>query len=172
MKQKIRLTESQLHRVIKESVRRILAESVNELNWKTYANAQREARKRVNGDRPLSKATSRKLNNPETHYQAWNDIHYADDALQDTKIKAFNDTHDDAIMTKNGKSDYLATGEGPFFPNGYDEYIPDERYKPAFFYTDARNRASEGTLNDTNDYSDYLKGNYDYQKGKGWQLKH
>ena len=38
MKKKIRLTESQLHKVIKESVNKLLTE----LDWKTYANAERK----------------------------------------------------------------------------------------------------------------------------------
>ena len=38
MKQRIRLTEGQLHRIIDESVRNVLTE----LDWKTYASAERK----------------------------------------------------------------------------------------------------------------------------------
>ena len=43
MKQRIRLTESELHRLIKESVNNILSE----LDWKTYANAAKKRYKQA-----------------------------------------------------------------------------------------------------------------------------
>ena len=70
--------------------------------------------------------------------------------------------------------DYLETGVGPYFPNGYshsDASKNDSRYKPSFFYTDAEKRASDDAIRATDEFSDYLTGNYDYQKGNGWQLK-
>ena len=173
MRQKIRLTESDLHRIIKESVETILSE----LDWKTYANAEGEALKREMGERPLSNAKSRqKVNSP---YKSFNDITYANRRFRDAKIKSFNDTHNAAKMVKRSDEgpvlddyDYLKTNVGPFFGNGYDSYrYKDKRYRPDFYYTDAHKKATEDTINDTQEFSDYLMGNYEYQKGKGWVKK-
>ena len=47
MKQKIRLTESDLHRIIKESVKQVLSE----LDWRTYQSAAEKSMKQSrNGD--------------------------------------------------------------------------------------------------------------------------
>ena len=43
MKKRIRLTESDLHRIVNESVKSILTE----LDWRTYASAAMKARKRA-----------------------------------------------------------------------------------------------------------------------------
>lgn len=174
MKRKIRLTESDIHRIVKESVNKVLTE----LDWKTYANAEREALKRSIGERPLSKAKLRKKDN--SPYESFNDIRYANRRFRNAKVNAFNDTHNGAKMTKRSDEgpvfddyDYLKTGVGPYFGNGYTDYMyKDERYKPGFLYSDADKNASEDTLNDTQEYSDYLKGNYGYQNGEGWKLKH
>ena len=173
MKRIIRLTENDLHRIVKESVNKVLTE----LDWKTYANAEVEANKRNIGERPLSLAKTRKKD--KYPYQSFDDITYANRKFRDAKVKAFNGTHNGAKMTKRyeeGPSlfdyDYLNTGVGPFYGNGYNSpFNKDERHEPDFLYSDAHERASEDTLNDTKEYSDYLKGNYEYQKGKGWQLK-
>lgn len=175
MKRKIRLTESDLHNIIKESVETILSE----LDWKTYANAEGEALKRSMGERPLSAAKERRMSDPKKQYKAWNDITYANRRFRDAKVKSFNDTHNAAKMVKRSDDgpkiiddyDYLKTDVGPFFGNGYTFKNKDERYKPDFFYTDAHKKATEDTINDTQEYSDYLMGNYEYQKGKGWVKK-
>ena len=53
---KVRLTESQLHNVIKESVKQVLTE----LDWKTYANAANKMR-RERGDADYWKEKGEKL---------------------------------------------------------------------------------------------------------------
>ena len=173
-KKLIRLTEGDLHKIVKESVDRVLTE----LDWKTYANAEREANKRSRGERPLSAAMDRRMSDPEKHYKAWNDVTYANRKFRDAKIDAFNKQYGgDAEMKKRdgfNDIDYLETGVGPYFPNGYshsDASKNDSRYKPSFFYTDAEKRASDDAIRATDEFSDYLTGNYDYQKGNGWQLK-
>lgn len=174
-KQTIRLNESQLHRVIKESVKQVL----NELDWKTYANAQHAALQRSKGDRPLSKAKLRKQE--KSPYEAWNDITYADRKFRDAKVKAFNDTHKGAKMVKRSDQgpnptdyDYLETPVGPFYGNGYDNQDNNDtryKHKPDFLYTGADKSASEDTLNDTQEFSDYLQGNYTNDDEKGWHFK-
>lgn len=174
MKRTIKLTESDLHRVIKESVNTILSE----LDWKTYANAEIEALKRSAGRRPLSNAKSRlEVNSPDKYYD---DIKYANRRFRDAKIKSFNDTHNAAKMVKRSDEgpvfndyDYLETDVGPFYSYAYSDKLPNAGYKPKpyFLYTDAHKKATEDTINDTQEYSDYLMGNYEYQKGKGWVKK-
>ncbi len=174
-KQTIRLNESQLKRIVSESVKQFL----NELDWKTYANAQHSALQRRKGDRPLSKAKLRKQE--KSPYEAWNDITYADRKFRDAKVKAFNDTRKGAKMVKRRDQgpnptdyDYLETPVGPFYGNGYDNQDNNDtryKHKPDFLYTGADKRASEDTLNDTQEFSDYLQGNYTYDDEKGWHLK-
>ena len=175
MKRKIRLTESDLHNIIKESVNTILSE----LDWKTYANAEREANKRKIGERPLSAAMDRRMSDTKKRYKAWNDITYANRNFRDAKIDAFNKQYGgkNAKMKNDGRIDdvdYLTTDAGPYFPNGYshsDVSKNDSRYKPSFYYTDAEKLASDDTIKATDEFSDYLMGNYNYQKGKGWVKK-
>ena len=174
-KQTIRLNESQLKRIVSESVKQFL----NELDWKTYANAQHSALQRRKGVRPLSKAKLRKQE--KSPYEAWNDITYADRKFRDAKVKAFNDTRKGAKMVKRRDQgpnptdyDYLETPVGPFYGNGYDNQDNNDtryKHKPDFLYTGADKRASEDTLNDTQEFSDYLQGNYTYDDEKGWHLK-
>jgi hypothetical protein len=52
-KKVIRLTESDLHRIVKESVQKILSEAINELDPRTLASAERKAREE--GDPRASK---------------------------------------------------------------------------------------------------------------------
>ena len=55
---KIRLTESDLHRVIKESVNKVLTE----LDWRTYANAAKKAKEQGRDSRwDFDRATERAL---------------------------------------------------------------------------------------------------------------
>ena len=133
--------------------------------------------KRNIGERPLSKAKLRKKDN--SPYESFNDTQYANRRFRDAKVKAFNDTHNGAKMTKRSDEgptlddyDYLKTEVGPYFGNGYTHYLyKDESHEPDFLSSDGYKRASEDTLKDTQEYSDYLKGNYNYKKGEGWKLK-
>ena len=175
-KKTVRLTESDLKNIIKESVNNILSE----LDWKTYANAEREANKRSRGERPLSAAMDRRMSDSKKHYNAWNDVAFANGKFKDAKIDAFNKEYGgkSVKMKNDGRPvDYLETNAGPYFPNGYDYRqhsdapIINRIHKPSFYYTGAEKLASDDAIKATDEFSDYLTGNYDYQKGKGWVKK-
>jgi hypothetical protein len=72
-KKLIRLTESDLHKIVKESVNKILTE----LEWPTYANAAKEADRRGNSKLADKFRTHAMLRGPQnkTHY---NDRYYND----------------------------------------------------------------------------------------------
>ena len=179
MKQKIRLTEGDLHRMIRECVHGAL----NELDWKTYANAEKKARARgTNYWR-------------EKGRKGFDAIH--DAAMSKIRANRFGDTARDAFDREFGyqrgdrwDDDYQRVGMGgdfdsteefgphaagwkhagyadiKRFPHGVytTERTPEEFFDGNDDAVDAYNKAKEEMRN-------YKKGNYEYIKGKGYQLK-
>ena len=130
MKKKIRLTESQLHKVIKESVNKLLTE----LDWKTYANAERKWAdtlfKRPNHPKRKSSVAGHR------HSLSLHDI-YTDDRLRD-----FQQARQDAF-----NRDY-----------GYNYFGAPETVKNTGFYTDD----TKGSYEMDFPYQDTgMKGYYD-----------
>lgn len=142
-KNKIRLTESQLHNMISESVKQVLSE----LDWKTYASAaDKERDKHLYDTRPIkrldafndaaSKALSKKYNQKlETTSQTWNPKYRF--------VKSLDD--------------YWALGSCPTGPD--DDYIENDRHPNPIYKKIGR------------EVNDFNHGKYEYVKGKGWQLK-
>jgi uncharacterized membrane-anchored protein YhcB (DUF1043 family) len=64
-KKLIRLTEGDLHRIVKESVNRLLTE----LDWRTYANAAKKAKERASDD--WEKTKTRKDPKDYSHFYDW-----------------------------------------------------------------------------------------------------
>lgn len=192
-KQIIKMTESDLHQIIKESVNRILTE----LDWKTYANAARKADERAMD-------IARKPENAHLAVYQYNDDNKKNyeknagrsHAFTDAAKKSFDDKYGykddttevssdrDVIPMLNGVAGYENGGkwhgkwdgiEGDYV-GGYEPNIGARFWgkgKPDTYYNgglknpkamDAYNKAKE-------EMGNYYKGNYDYQKGKGWQLK-
>ena len=182
---RVRLTESQLHNVIKESVKQVLSE----LDWKTYANAANKMR-RERGDADYWKERGEKF--PNTISKAANARHRAERLGQAAK-DAFNRDYG----YKNGHwldDDYAEVGMGGDF--GYtDEFAPHaaawkhdgvalKKCFPHGVYTHERtpeeffdsNPNSEKAVNAYNtaktEMQNFKKGNYEYEpNGRGWYLK-
>lgn len=152
-KKLIRLTESDLHKIVKESVNRVLTE----LDWKTYASA---AKKRgIQGD---PKGTMHDLSNAAT--RALRDSHPTDGYKYNDEypsIETFNDDYHGHAQKG------MVPGLGSYNP--YDG-IPTDTYVDEF----DKDRESWKRLNRRpdalqRDMDGYFSGKSKYVKGKGWQ---
>ena len=183
-KQVIRLREGDLHKIIKESVNNILSE----VNYKTLANAEKEARRR--GER--SYWTEKGLGFPESASKAAMSRIRADrfgkaakDAFnRDYGYKTGNYWDDEGYAEVRLGGDFNSTEE--FAPHivGYRSkgYGNPAKYEhrwsdspmghmesEEFFNTNTE--AAKAYDNADAEWRNYKKGNYDYKKGKGWVKK-
>lgn len=142
MKQRIRLTEGQLHRIIDESVRNVLTE----LDWKTYASAERKVAdllKNHKNFRPYD-ARAAFIKKAEEEYQK---------TLPKGVWTAGPEYFIDQI-DRGGRADDYGSGT-LYFDN--DDYSLDDFGK---------------ALSGRNSVKDFYNGKYEYEpKGRGWHLK-
>lgn len=167
----MRLTEAQLHKVIKESVRQVLSE----LNWKTYANA---AKKQLNIDKE------------EPAYYA-NDGKYESERttrFKDAARKAFARQHEmPYCLAKDFRheegeenynnlmsmGDFLDSNEGSdnFYINGGNKYGSGGSYAGTPL-DDKLNFAKLLPQHAKDDIRNYNYDNYEYEpNGGGWHLR-
>ena len=142
MKKTIRLTESDLHRVIKESVKQCLTE----LDWKTYQNA-------------AEKAYDRYLDNDD-----WKEADRAD-AFADAAERSFNDTYPRERGRFSHDMEYDAPRMTYDSPHGIASGFSGEGGSAEYYPLQRRGRVSKGEM----DFSNHLHGQSKYVKGKGWQ---
>lgn len=180
MKKVIRLTESDLHRIVESSTRRILSE----LDWKTYASAGEKARDR--GD--MKYWTEKGVHFPHNVSKA---------AEARGRAARFYDAAKDAMNRDYGyqqgeysDEDYTFAGLGGDF-DATDEYGPHpvgykrtpshplpQKYEPRFAddmkpeeFFDGNQDAANSFKNVGSELKNYKKGNYEYVPGKGYRLK-
>ena len=185
MKQKIRINESTLRKIVAESVKRTL----NEIDWKTYANAGKKAGH--GGDI----STQREMN-PQGTPSQW--FHDAVNSRQRAKMfydKAKEQFNQDYGYT-NGKrydndyssvelgGDFTAScefaphirgykskgyGEPYKYEHGrrYDGYAGQDMSPEEFFQGD--DNAIQSHSKASEEWDNYKKGNYEYDNG--WKLK-
>ena len=172
---RVRLTESQLHNVITESVKQVLSE----LDWKTYANAAKKASERGE-DRAYdfadaaTNALGRKYpNNRETvpfvkgrfdPLVATNGSGYVD------YIDSFDRDADGVPNEYHANNDYYDfDGHDGFYrtsyPNGKEFYTAVRDYVHHRTPTDFQ-KDYEGIIGDMDDF---YSGKTKYVKGNGWQ---
>ena len=168
-KRTVRLTESDLHRIIKESVNNILSE----LDWKTYQNARHKADERGGYDRSLKfgDAAQKEFNNKYGTEDVRGDIYL-------NRVSAESDSNPSHTLERM----YNYDGKGNFSnPYNYDstkafglmdKYDEEGRYKrvknPSLkrFFNNPKQEKAYKTA--SKEMDDYVMGNYKYQKGKGW----
>ena len=144
-KQTIKLNESQLRQMVREAL--------NELDWKTYANA---ARKRAERDKRGGGRNEK--------------VRQLDKAASDALNKKFNmQNHRAQISTEY--DDYHGYGQTGRYPS-----LGDVADYTDTFYSDFKNPDNSferiGYPGErSKEMSDYFKGNYDYTPDKGWHLK-
>lgn len=183
-KKLIRLTEGDLHRIIKESVNNILSE----LDYKTLANAEKEARKRgetsywkekgVGFPENVSKAAMSRIRadrfgnaakdafNRDYGYKTgdvWDGEGYAEVGLGGD----FNSTEEFAPHAVGHRS--KGYGNPAKYEHGWSD-SPMGHMKPEEFFN-TNPEAAKAYRNADTEWKNYKKGNYDYQKGKGWVKK-
>ena len=115
MKKVIRLTESDLHRVIKESVKQVM----NELDWRTYDNAARKSYFRARDAQ-----TSAEREYHKRRYDRFNN------ATKNAFEKKFG-TRDMVGRDNPPRNNREVLGQAQFaiHNRGGDEYIPGKGYR-------------------------------------------
>ena len=169
-KRKVRLTESQLHRVIKESVKQMLSG----LDWKTYQNAAKKSHlKALDNDDMSDDEYHNEMGRRSRFRHAAEDAFNRDYGTNDTKLHSdmhgstkpaagggYFPFHDDSyIKMKKGSDTY-----GTYSPYGYNKDFEwsyeydNSKYRPEW------DRAKQ-------ELKHYQNGDYDYDDEKGWHLK-
>ena len=171
-KQVIRLTESDLKNIIKESVNNILSE----LDWKTYQNARGKAIKRGEYDRALKfgdaaqKSFSKeydtdgvdgniflnRVSAESDDYPSHTLMHLYNYDEEGNPIKAYNydNTKAFGLMDKYDKEGRYKRVKNPSLKRFFNNPEREKAYK----------RASK-------EMDNYMMGNYDYIRDKGWVNK-
>ena len=189
---KIKLTENKLKQIVAESVNKILTE----LDWKTYANAAKTASN--NGDTRTTKFRDAAITRFNNEYGYENVI--SRDGIKNLKAVPAN-YRDWETWRNNKKNSLPLDAETPHISLNFDyddfdhftynkkgkaitdiENYPEEPIKTTycnggtssfptkgFPYTDGESWERNGRAYD--EFDNYRKGNYDYQKGKGWVKK-
>jgi hypothetical protein len=165
---------------VKESINRVIKESVNkvltELDWKTYQNARRKASNKREYDKALrfGNAAQKEFNN----------IYGKDGVHGDIFLNRVS-SESDSYPSHTLMHMYDYDGEGNYSnPYNYDytkalgimdEYDTDGRYKRVknpslkrFFNNSEQENAYKAA---SKEMDDYVMGNYNYSKGKGWTKK-
>lgn len=167
---KIRLSESQLHNVIKESVKQVLSE----LNWKTYQNAAKKSHlKALDNDDMSDNEYHNELDRSRRFRQAAEDAFNRDYGTNDTKLHSdmhgskkrapgggYFPFHDDSyIEMKKGSDTY-----GTYYPYGYNK-----DFEWSYGYDSSKSRPEWDRAKQ--ELKHYQNGDFDYDDEKGWHLK-
>lgn len=140
MNNRIRLTESQLHKVIKESVKQVLSE----LDWKTFANAAKVAREKGRDTRMFDRAAEDALNR---EYGGRHSVN-----TDDRHIQRFHSYNDNPFSTSYDYAHRPLDGYEDDWPS-YEGMNPNNsKYNPG-----------------GQEIANFVKGKNKYVKGKGWQ---
>ena len=129
---RVRLTEGQLHNVIRESVSQIL----NEIDWKTYENAAyKKARRMKNsGDmdewkreaKPFLDAAYTALYKKYPHLQSALNKNYADEPLTPEEQEELEAYDEEYFNFSNNYYKYEKGGRGYYFDDDDDDDDEDE----------------------------------------------
>lgn len=160
-KKLIRLTESDLHRIVKESVNRV----ITELDWRTYANAAKKSREQASADWDRAKE------NPSdySHYYDY-DKHTArarnfDNAASQMLDKQYGGRH--SVSTEDPHIQWLRRYPESEIDVSHDAYRPLKGYEEDW---PAHSTTTHDNYHIGNkEISDFAHGKSKYVKGKGWQ---
>ncbi len=156
-KKLIRLTESDLHRIVKESVNKVLTE----LDWRTYANA---AKKRESQIQQLGRDATDKGGNRLTRLRN-NLDHAASDVLTSKYAQRNNNgypTNNADVWTNNG---YQTVTTNNF--NGSGKWSSGKFNYKNKGHVDKNGYDMDSKMDD--EVEDYMSGKSKYVKGKGWK---
>jgi len=154
MKQTIKLTESQLHQLIRESVKGMLTE-LRKLDWKTYANAAKKAREQ---GRDSAYDLNKKAND-ELNKKYGGGHHWSIEPSEEGVYQRFG---------KWANGNELWTGWRPM--EGHEDFGTF-----ADFGTKQKYVPNVGIIcepeDDEKEVRDFINGKYEYVDGEGWKLK-
>ena len=162
-KKLIRLTESDLHKIVKESVNRVLTE----LDWRTYANAAKKSKERASDD--WEKAKTRKDPKDYSHFYDY-DKHSTmardfDSAASQALDKKYDGRH--SVSTEEPHIQWIRRHPNSDIDMSFGGYRPlkgyEENWSPYAHPTTDKYHLGDKEM------SDFVKGNSKYIKGKGWQ---
>lgn len=168
-KRTIRLTESDLHRVIKESVRQCLTE----LDWRTYASYADKRWKQAQDDQWNHRFD-------DSYYESPYLSKYREG--QKAKRKAFNDQYFDGEDVEGYMGEKGINMQEPF--GGDRNYVnstwrdvngvrkkslSDDEAKSVISNDENYGKYADSFINAAHDKADYYSGKSKYVKGKGWQ---
>lgn len=156
-RQLINLTESDLHKIVRESVNKVLTE----LDWRTYANA---AKKRDAQIQQLGNDATDKGGNRLTHLR--NNLDYA---ASDALTSKYAQRRNNGYPTNNADV-YTNNGHQTVTTNNFDGKGRWSRGE--FNYGNKGGINKQGYNMDSqmdNEVADYMNGKSKYVKGKGWQ---
>lgn len=132
-KQVIKLTEGDLHNIIKESVNKVLTE----LDWKTYANAARLTKDREYRSHLFADKAAREFN--KKHSINNSNINYNDPSVGEYEIKNSEITSDDILNASTSNDDVrkkdkktFRYGDIPLEINKISKLTPDTAYDEWF----------------------------------------
>ena len=177
-KKLIRLTESDLHRIVKESVNKVLTE----LDWRTYANAAKKSGDEAIGRIKSGEKFSDLKNDKDFTKRARQHNAFRNQAVQGSREK-FKDYggEDFDLYTTIGPDDHIyANAEGDNWPNrmvtdkeGKTMMCGFSKPKMVNVKPDRYFGYDKDKISDWNQFSkeinDYNSGKSQYIKGKGWQ---
>ena len=161
-KKLIRLTESDLHRIVRESVNNVLTE----LDWKTYMNAAKKDWENGNEERAerFAAAAEDAFNKEFGHDELDDELeYYGEKAHQDVKGANFTPYGNSPSVGIGSWTPLMARMHNTYNPKDGSEFTnPNSTMRPSKKTLDAYNRAKD-------DLQKHANGKYKYQKGKGWQ---
>lgn len=160
MKQRIRLTESDLHRIVKESVNIVLTE----LDWRTYANAAKKSKEQASADWDRAKETPNDYS------------HYYDYDKHSTRARNFDNAASQMLDKQYGGRHSVSTEEPHIqqfrrYPDSEID-MSHSAYRPLKGYEEdwsAYSPTPRGKHIGDKEISDFAQGKSTYVKGKGWQ---
>ena len=169
-KKLIRLTESDLHRIVKESVNKVLTE----LDWKTYANAEKKANGKRAQDFRKAKidAFNRDFSATREPERISNDMYdgYTSKDTYEMKPQKIRLTpwqsEDLPTYERDGKYKRALNSNGKYFnpDDGFDDTFDDINWSLKG-YDEFGKKSKMGDK----DFRDYSQGKSKYVKGQGWQ---
>ena len=196
MKKVIRLTENDLHRIVKNSVKKVLTE----LDWKTYHSAAKKSSTNPTRASKFSQAAEKAFNKQygfNDSEDLYGSDYYAGSVskkygLDDStpqypstklRLKPSWSDKEDVYSYNPGSSEEFPLGS---FKKNYNYDIPYGNANPKYQFGDgdagngfmARKAATHGETKGPQNIDlgnqelyDFENDNYEYQKGKGWQKK-
>ena len=185
MKNVIKMNESQLHRIIAESVKRVISE-MDELDWKTYMNAYEKAKQR--GDLRADKFFSKARHEFNDQYGTGNDPNGDQIIQMNNSNSIWGLERGEDGVTNNVQMDYDDWNNDGTKHSRYRASQTDRRGDEEL-YGISREKGKNNSLgwtptrdirhfspdmqnklkNASNEFDDYKEGRYKYDKQGGWK---